>query len=254
MNLKFEKRNPGKRDGRLLLELLLGVVILLGGLPRKGEAAVVITPTQEVVMSGSGLNLVIADGGAVTVGETLSGYVHLPGNRYEISVSFSIRPDVTQVDVNKRYMVSGDYRVFLRHGSGVMTPDTIGSYLLKNVGQEYVFPQLGYWDGAGMDVTLEDSAAHSIQGYRSVLVGDHMTEITGVVGGTWRPLEALGSLGVGDPNGVWGLVFDDGILGGQANLQSWSVSLKPVPEPSAASCLVVALGLGLRRRRERNAV
>jgi hypothetical protein len=212
---------------------------------------VVITPTQEMVMSGSGMNLVIEDGGAVTVGETLSGYVHVPGNFYEISVSFSLRPDATQVDINKRYMVSGDYRVFLRHGSGLMTPDTVGSYLLKNVGQEHVFPQLGYWDGGGMDITLEDRAAYGIQGYRSVLVGDHMTEIAGVVTGTWRPRDAMGPVGMGDPNGVWGLVFDDAILGGQANLKSWSVTLKPVPEASAASLMLVAFGIGLWKMRRR---
>jgi hypothetical protein len=200
-------------------------------------------------MSGSGLNLVISDGGAVTVGETLSGYVHGPGNSYEISVSFSLRPDATQVDINKRYMVSGDYRVFLRHGSGLMTPDTVGSYLLKNVGQEYVFPQLGYWDGGGMDITLEDNAAYGIQGYRSVLVGDHMTEIAGVVTGLWRPLEAIAPLGVGDPNGIWGLVFDDAILGGQGNLQSWSITLKPVPEPSSGSLFLFGLAAALARRR-----
>jgi hypothetical protein len=127
----------------------VGIWVLVGGFGNLGEAAVVITPTQEVVLSGSGLNEVISDGGAVTVGETLTGYTHLPGNFYEIRVSFRILPDATQTDPNKRFMLSGDYRVFLRHGSGLMTPDTVGSYLLENVGQEYTFPRLGYWDEGG---------------------------------------------------------------------------------------------------------
>ena len=203
MSLKFEKRKAEKGGGAILPGLFLGGVTLLGGLPWKSEAAVVITPTQEVVMSGSGLNEVIPDGHLVTVGETLTGYTHIPGNFYEISVSFKILPDATQTNDQLNYMISGDYRVLLRHGSGIATPDTVSSFLLKNVGQEYVFPRLGYWDEGGMDITLEDSATTSIQGYRSVVTGDHMTEVSGVLGGTWRPYESMGPVGLGDPNGVW---------------------------------------------------
>ena len=250
MNSEFEKRKAEKGRGAILLGLFLGGVTLLGGLPWKSEAAVVITPTQEVVMSGSGLNEVIPDGHLVTVGETLTGYTHIPGNFYEISVSFKILPDATQTNDQLNYMISGDYWVLLRHGSGTATPDTVSSFLLKNVGQEYVFPRLGYWDEGGMDITLEDSATTSIQGYRSVVTGDHMTEVPGVLGGTWRPYESMGPVGLGDPNGVWHLVFEDAILGGQGNLQSWSITLKAVPEPGSAG--LVALGLAtflLRKRR-----
>jgi len=252
MNSEFERRKSEKSGCGHGLGLVLGVVIFLGSLPSGAEAAVVITPTQEVVMSGTGLNEVIADGGAVTVGETLTGYTHIPGNFYDISVSFKILPDATQTNDQLKYMISGDYRVLLRHGSGVATPDTVSSFLLKNVGQEHVFPQLGYWDEGGMDITLEDSATTSIQGYRSVVTGDHMTEVSGVLGGTWRPYESMGSLGLSDPNGVWNLVFEDGILGGQGNLQSWSITLKAVPEPSSASFLVAGTGgLWAWRRRIR---
>ena len=128
MNSEFEKRETEKGGGAILLGLFLGGVTLLGGLPWKSEAAVVITPTQEVVMSGSGLNEVIADGGAVTVGETLTGYTHIPGNFYEISVSFKILPDATQTNDQLKYMMSGDYRVLLRHGSGIVTPDTVRAF------------------------------------------------------------------------------------------------------------------------------
>ena len=258
MRIKIKERQSWKsRNGNLpcnsIQGLALVIWVLVGGSGSLGEAAVVITPTQEVVMSGSGLNQVISDGGAITVGETLAGYTHLPENFYEISVSFRILGDTTQTDPNKRFMLSGDYRVFLRHGSGLMTPDTVGSYLLENVGQEYVFPQLGYWDSGGMDITLEDSAAHSIQGYRSEVTGDHMTEVTGVLDGIWRPKQAMAPLGQGDPNGVWDLVFEDAILGGQGNLQSWSITLKAVPEPSSASLLIAGtVGLlALSRRRKR---
>ena len=253
MSLKFEKRKAeGGRAGSGL-GLVFGVVIFLGGLLSATEAAVVITPTQEVVMSGSGLNEVIPDGHLVTVGETLTGYTHIPGNFYEISVSFKILPDATQtVASNKDYMISGDYRVLLRHGSGLATPDTVSSFLLQNVGQEYVFPGLGYWDMGGMDITLEDSAEHWIQGYRSVVTGDHMTELTGVLEGTWRPYESMGPVGLGDPNGVWNLVFEDGGLGGQGNLQSWSITLKAVPEPGSAGLVLAGIGgLWVWRRRIR---
>ena len=242
MNSDFEKWKSKERGGAPLSGLFLGVVFVLGVMPWEGEATVVITPTQEVVMSGSGLNQVIPDVNAVTVGETLSGYVHQPGNSYEISVSFKILPDASQTNVllNLDYMISGDYWVLLRHGSGIATPDTVSSSLLKNVGQEYV--ELGYWDMWGMDITLEDSAANLIQGYRSVVTGDHMTELQGVLGGTWRPYESMGPVGQGDPNGVWNLTFGDESFGGQGNLQSWSITLKPVPEPSSALLLVAGMG------------
>jgi hypothetical protein len=252
LNSEFEKRKAEKGRGGPGLGLALGLVIFLGGLLSAAEAAVVITPTQEVVMSGSGLNEVIADGGAVTVGETLTGYTHIPGNFYEISVSFKILPDATQTNDQLNYMISGDYRVLLRHGSGIATPDTVSSFLLKNVGQEYVFPRLGYWDEGGMDITLEDSATTSIQGYRSVVTGDHMTEVPGVLGGTWRPFESMGPVGLGDPNGVWHLVFEDAILGGQGNLESWSITLKAVPEPGSAGLVLAGIGgLWVWRRRIR---
>lgn len=252
MNSDFEKRASEKKAGVLRSGLFLGVVVLLSGLAWNMEAAVVITPDQRIVMGESGLNEVIPDGGVRTVGAMVTGYTHLPGTTYEISVSFKLVADPSQADAQLRYMVSGDYRVLLRHGSGVSTPDTVSSFLLKNVGSEYVtpqLPQLGYWDGGGLDITLEDAATNPIQAYRTVVTGDHMTEFSGMLGGKWRPYEFMGSLGEGDPNGRWDLVVGDDVLGGQANLQSWSITLKPVPEPGSASLVALGLVTLLSRKR-----
>jgi len=225
--------------------------VLVGGFSGSVKAGVVITSDQKVTMNGSGLNLVVPDGAALTVGEVLSGYTHVAANTYEVSVSFRLMPDVMNPNLQLNNMVSGDYRVLLRHGSGINTPDTVGSFLLRNVGQEHVFPQMGYADAGGMDITLEDSAANGIQGYRSVVTGSHTVPVAGVLGGTWRPLEAMEPLGVGDPNGYWSLVFEDSILGGQAVIESWSIRLKAVPEASSASLVMVAIGLGMLNRRKR---
>lgn len=231
--------------------VFFGLWVLVGGFSGNLKAGVVITSDQKVTMSGSGLNLVVPDGAALTVGELLNGYTHLATNTYEVSVSFRLMPDVTNPNPQLNNMVSGDYRVLLRHGSGISTPDTVGSFLLRNVGQEYVFPQMGYADAGGMDIILEDSAANGIQGYRSLVTGSHTVPVTGVLGGTWRPLEAMNPLGAGDPNGYWSLVFEDSILGGQAVIESWSIALTPVPEASGASLMMVAFGLGLLNRRKR---
>lgn len=231
--------------------VFFGLWVLVGSFSGSAQAAVSITPDQNVIFSGTGLSEVVPDGGALTVGDTLSGYAHLPENFYEISVSFRLMPDVGNPNPQLSTMVSGDYRVLLRHGSGIGTPDTVGSFLLQNVGQEFVFPQMGYWDSGGMDITFEDSARDSIQAYRTVVTGDHMTEFAGVLEGTWRPLESMAPLGVGDPNGSWSLIFEDSIPGGQGKLESWSIRLKAVPEASSASLVMVAIGLGLLNRHRR---
>jgi hypothetical protein len=48
---------------------------------------------------------------------------------------------------------------------------------------------------------------------------------------------------------VWGLVFEDAILGGQGNLQSWAITLKAVPEPSSGSLLLLGLAVVAARTR-----
>jgi hypothetical protein len=59
----------------------------------------------------------------------------------------------------------------------------------------------------------------------------------------------MAPLGQRDPNGVWGLVFEDAILGGQGNLQSWAITLKAVPEPSSGSLLLLGLAVVAARTR-----
>lgn len=254
--MKIMQRHGWKsRNGNLLWKgaqgFALGIWVLVGGFSGSVQAAVTITPDQNVIFSGTGLSEVVPDGGALTVGDTLIGYTHLPENFYEISVSFRLMPDVTNENPLLASMISGNYRVLLRHGSGVDTPDTVGSFLLKNVGQEYVFPQMGYADAGGMDITLEDAAVNGIQGYRSVVTGSHTEPVAGVLTGVWQPFQPMSSLGAGDPNGYWSLVFEDAELGGQGKVESWSIRLKVVPEASTASLMVVAFGLGLLHRRKR---
>jgi hypothetical protein len=76
--------------------------------------------------------------------------------------------------------------------------------------------------GAGMNITLQDGAANSIQNETS---GSALI-------GTYQAAGSLADFDGGNPNGTWTLYFADTIAGGgAATLNGWSLDITAVPEP-----------------------
>lgn len=163
---------------------------------------------------------------------------------------------------------NGDLYATLQHADGATT----GFAVLLNRPGRRTGDDLGYWD-SGLSVTFDDSgSAQDVHNYRAVLFsGDHNHALAGPLQGTWGsdgrtadPALVLGDVDLPsttlrsfqglDPNGSWILFLADLEGGGEARLDSWSLSITTgamVPEP-AAWWLVSGFGLAgfaiLRRR------
>lgn len=91
--------------------------------------------------------------------------------------------------------------------------------------------------GSGLNVTLSDTAAGSIQ---------TTPEIPGSVFGSGLAYQAAGSLSGFNgslADGTWTLFFADEVTGGgQATLTGWSLDIAAVPEP--ANLAIVFFGMG----------
>ena len=111
------------------------------------------------------------------------------------------------------------------------------------------------WNGAGMNVTLSDSAAGNIHA-----AGDGYLNGTYLADGQFiDPLSAAGDFNANggtitlngtfgglDPNGIWTLFFADVVSSGDpGTLNSWSLNITAVPEPNTPA--LEALGLFLVR-------
>lgn len=146
---------------------------------------------------------------------------------------------------------SGDIYCTLTHSTGF-------SVLLNRIGRTTLNP-----DGSGntsLLLTLSDSAAtdvHAATPTTGALVGTFQpdernvspTSTTAVMDAATRTAN-LGTFTSLDGNGTWTLFVADVVPGGTMTLNSWQLSINPVPEPSAAALGVLGFGsLVLRRRR-----
>lgn len=164
----------------------------------------------------------------------------------------------TILDVNVRLEIDGGYNGdlygYLVHSSGF-------AVLLNRIGRDDGNP-FGS-SGAGMDITLDDSAGTDIH-----LAG------SGILSGTYQPdgrsddpatvtdddtnrdalLSSFNSLGA---NGTWTLFLADMAGGDVSTVLSWGLDIEVVPEPTTWALIVfgtVASGVGagrwVRRRKQ----
>ena len=89
--------------------------------------------------------------------------------------------------------------------------------------------------GSGLNVTLSDTAAGSIQ---------TTPETPGsVFSGTFQAAGTLGAVSGSAADGTWTLYFADEVAGGgQATLNSWSLGITAVPEPANLALIIFAVG------------
>ena len=163
-------------------------------------------------------------------------------------------------DINVRLNISaidsgfvGDLYVTLRHE----TPEGTGfAVLLNRVGRRDG-STLGYGD-SGLNVTLDDAAARDVHEYRLTLTGSHSTPVggngvaTGTFGSDGRLVDPdnvlntdprTATLGVfnGLPiDGTWTLMLSDVVDGSRHQLNDWTLSVTPVPEPQVYATLAAA--------------
>jgi subtilisin-like proprotein convertase family protein len=200
-------------------------------------AMTAVTYGQQASSANVTVNTVIPDNdpNGLVSGLTLSG---LSGTVEDVTVD---------LDITGGY--DGDLYAYL------VGPDGGFSVLLNRVGVSGT-STYGYSD-PGLDVTLSDTAANSIQYYQN----DSPTyNLSGQLTGTWQPegvnidpqsapsafatagqTAMLSSFDGTDGNGQWDLFIADVSPGGQGTLVSWGVTVTTVPEPSA----LALAGIGL---------
>jgi len=175
-----------------------------------------------------------------------SPYIIPDGNPNGVWSSLTVNGETgvlsdVMVTLNVSGGYNGDLYAYLSYG-GRLVP------LLNRVGANSGSP-LGA-DGAGMNVTLSDSASGNIHaagnGYLSGLYradGQDISPLSAPTsfsasGGT---ITLDGTFGGLDPNGVWTLFFADVVSSGSTStLNGWSLDITAVPEPNAT---VLVMGL-----------
>lgn len=164
----------------------------------------------------SGLNTAIPTGNpaGVSVAESVSG---IPSG----SVVGGLTVDLT---VSGGY--NGDLYAYLVAPNGTLV------MLLNRPGVTGGNP-FGY-GGSGLDVTLSDTAAGSIQ---------TTPETAGAVfSGTYQAAGTLGNINGSAADGTWTLFFADESAGGsQAMLTGWSLDITAVPEPVNVAMAIFGL-------------
>lgn len=201
---------------------------------------------------GSSNSLSIPDGDASGVVDSRS---------IESGISAIVNISVT-LDITADY--NGDLYVYLLHGDKF-------AVLLNRVGKT-ADNQYGYSD-SGMNVTLADNsyagtdnpnAAMDIHEYQLTLQLPELTPLTGTWLADGRDVDPLAALDTtartaglevfwGDlASGDWTLFLSDVNSGGNATLNSWSLTINPVPEPSTWALMIGGMALlGARRWRKR---
>ncbi len=194
------------------------------------------------VFAFDGLNASIPDGKGSGLADTQTLVpAQITGQITGLTLSLSIS------GVGRAGAYNGDLYATLQHGSGF-------TVLLNRPGRTALDP-FGYGDN-GLTVTFAD-AAPDIHTYQTTLGGAP----AGALSGTWSSDGRTADPGVvtDDPatrttsltdffgleaSGAWVLFVADLDVGGQARLDSWSLSLdvSPVPEPQWIA-LTSALGL-----------
>lgn len=157
----------------------------------------------------------------------------------------------------------GDLYATLTHEAGGY------GVLLNRPGRRSGSP-FGYSDDLAVGVTLAEDGTADIHQYRLTLTGSELVPLTGTLTGRWQPdgrstdplavlstdarAAGLASFAGDDPAGLWTLFIADVSGGGEYRLDSWSLSVTPVPEPSG---VVAVFALGAlawvlhQRRRDR---
>ncbi len=166
----------------------------------------------------SGINIAIPDGNPVGVSfsETVSD---IPGGSTVSGLT---------VDLS----VSGGYNGYLY--AYLVAPNGMLVMLLNQPGATISNP-FGY-GGSGLNVTLSDTAAGSIQ---------TTPETPGAVfSGTFQAAGTLGAVSGSAADGTWTLYFADVAAGGgQPILNGWSLNITAVPEPTSLALMIFGAGL-----------
>lgn len=130
--------------------------------------------------------------------------------------------------------ISGGYNGNLY--SYLVAPNGTMVVLLNQPGATISNP-FGY-GGSGLNVTLSDTAASSIQ---------TTPETPGAVFGSGLAYQAAGSLSGfngSTADGNWTLFFADEVAGGgQATLNGWSLNITAVPEPANMAMIIFGVGI-----------
>ena len=202
----------------------------------------------------------------LSVPDAISGHAGELLNTQTITDSYYIADITVHLKLQGSSALNGDYYAYLEHNGNL-------AVLLNRSGRSAA-NNLGYGD-PGFDVTFADNAANGdIHQYRSTLFGGNeslalgsaLTDVTGP--GPWAPdgrnvspsmsldtsprtafLSQFHGLPV---NGEWNLYIADLNSAGSAALQSWSMTITPVPEPvsiSAAAVLLMAVRFLLKNIR-----
>ena len=142
-------------------------------------------------------------------------------------------PDATVASLTVDLSISGGYNGNLY--AYLVAPNGTMVLLLSQPGATISNP-FGY-AGSGLNVTLSDSAAGSIQ---------TIPETPGSVFGSGLAYQAAGSLSGfngSTANGTWTLFLaDETGGGGQAILNGWSLNITAVPEPANIALLIFGMG------------
>lgn len=154
----------------------------------------------------------------------------------------------------------GDLYATLTHDGG-------GYGVLINRPGKRAGSPFGYSDDLSVSITLADDGAADVHRYRVTLTGSEVVPLAGALTGRWQPdgrtadpmlvtstdpRDAnLGSFTGADQAGRWTLFVADVSGGGNYRLDSWSLSITPVPEPASAVAVLAlgALGWVMLRRR-----
>ena len=165
----------------------------------------------------SGINLTIPDGNPVgiSLGETVSD---IPGGNTVSGLT---------VDLSVSGGYNGNLYAYLVAPNGTLV------MLLNQPGVAISNP-FGY-AGSGLNVTLSDTAAGSIQ---------TTPETPGsVFSGTFQAAGTLGVVSGSAADGTWTLFFADEVAGGgQATLNGWSLNITAVPEPANMAMIIFGVG------------
>lgn len=154
----------------------------------------------------------------------------------------------------------GDLYATLAHEGGGY------AVLLNRPGRGTALP-FGYSDGPAVNITLADEAPADVHQYRLTLTGSELVPLAGPLTGYWQPdgravdplvvasgdprQALLGSFMGIDAGGRWTLFVADLSGGGEYRLDSWALTLTPVPEPNGMlhALALVALGWAALPRR-----
>ncbi len=148
---------------------------------------------------------------------------------------------------------SGDIYCTLTHSTGF-------SVLLNRIGRTTAFPAGN--GNTSLSLTLSDTGlggdVHAATPTTGALAGAYQpdgrnvspTSTTAVMDAATRTASLGAAFNTMDSNGTWTLALFDVAPGSTMALNSWSLTINPVPEPSAAGLAAMGLvSLVLRRRR-----